>query len=104
MKGGRIMEILADDEEERLIRFQSNCHEPGCAIDICELKGESPRGRFIQIYFYATPARLRDRIRWCWHMLTRGTGFEHEFFVRPADIKDLAGVIAGEIPPSRPKL
>jgi hypothetical protein len=37
-------------------------------------------------------------------MLTRGTGFEHEFFVRPEDIKDLAGVIAGEIPPSKPKL
>jgi len=96
------MEILADDKEERLIRFQSDCHEPGCAIDICELKGESPRGRFIQICFYATPAGLRDRVRWCWHMLTRGIGFEHEFFVRPEDIKNLAGVIGGEIPPSKP--
>jgi hypothetical protein len=35
-------------------------------------------------------------------MLTRGIGFEHEFFVRPEDIKDLAGVIAGEIPLGRP--
>ena len=94
------MEILANDKEERLIRFQSDCHEPGYAIDICELKGESPRGRFIQICFYVTPAGLRDRVRWC--MLTRGIGFEHEFFVRPEDIKNLAGVIGGEIPPSKP--
>lgn len=35
-------------------------------------------------------------------LLTRGIDFEHEFFVRPADIKDLAGVIVGEIPPSKP--
>jgi len=92
------MEILSDDEEERLIRFQSDCHEPGCAIDIYQPKSESPRGRFIQICFYATPAGLRDRLRWCWRMMTRGIGFEHEFIVRPEDIKDLAGVITGEIP------
>lgn len=34
-------------------------------------------------------------------MITKGVGFEHEFFVRPEDIKDLAGVIAGEIPPGK---
>jgi hypothetical protein len=93
------MEILVDDKEERLIRFQSDCHEPGCAIDISELKEVGPRGRFIEIYFYATPARLWDRLRWCWQMLTRGVGFEHEFIVRPEDIKDLARVIGGEFSP-----
>lgn len=41
-EGDRAMEILSDDEEERLIRFQSDCHEPGCAIDIYQPKSESP--------------------------------------------------------------
>ena len=91
------MEILVDDKEERLIRFQSDCHEPGCAIDILELKGS--KNRFIEIDFWATPAGLRDRIRWCWRMLTKGVGFEHEFIVRPEDIKDLTKVIGGEFSP-----
>ena len=90
------MEIIVDDKEERVIRFQSGCHEPGCAIDIYELRNSAPR--FLGIEFYATPTRLRDRLRWCWRMLTQGLGFEHEFIVRPEDIKDLAGVIAGELP------
>ena len=88
------MEILIDDKEERLIRFQSGCHEPGCAIDIFEIKNATPR--FIQIDFYATPAALWDRLRWCWRMLTKGVGFEHEFIVRPEDINDLARAITGE--------
>ncbi len=88
------MEILIDDKEERLIRFQSDCHEPGCAIDISELKDTGP-SRFIEIYFWATPAGLWDRIRWCWRMLTKGVGFEHEFIVRPEDVNDLARTIAG---------
>ncbi len=90
------MEILVDDKEERVIRFQSGCHEPGCAIDIYEIKNSVPR--FLEIEFYATPARLRDRLRWCWRMLTQGVGFEHEFVVRSEDIKDLAMAIAGELP------
>ncbi len=90
------MEILIDDKQERLIRFQSDCHEPGCAIDISELKDTGPR-RFIEIYFWATPAGLWDRLRWCWRMLTKGVGFEHEFIVRPQDISDLAKVIGGEM-------
>ena len=87
------MEILLDDKDERITRFQSQCHEPGCAIDICEMKDTTPR--LVMIEFYATPARLCDRIRWCWRMLTRGVGFEHEFVVRPEDANDLARVIVG---------
>ncbi len=90
------MEILVDDKEERVIRFQSGCHEPGCAIDIYETMNSAPR--FLEIEFYATPARWRDRLRWRWRMLTQGVGFEHEFIVRPEDIKDLVRVIAGESP------
>ena len=90
------MEILIDDDKERVIRFQSGCHEPGCAIDIYEMKNATLR--FIEIEFYATPARLRDRLRWCWRMLTKGVGFEHEFIVRSEDVNDLARVIAGELP------
>jgi len=85
------MEILLDDDEERTTRFQSGCHEPGCAIDIYEIKNATPR--FVQIEFYATPARLKDRLRWCWRMLTKGVGFEHEFIIRPEDVSDLARTI-----------
>jgi len=93
------VEILLDDKEERITRFQSQCHEPGCAIDVCEMKDTTPR--LVMIEFYATPARLRDRIRWCWRMLTKGVGFEHEFIVRPDDIKDLGRTITGEANGSR---
>ncbi|MFQ5906995.1 MAG: hypothetical protein ACE5JA_10560, partial [bacterium] len=58
-----------------------------------EMKDTTPR--LVLLEFYATPARLYDRIRWCWRMLTRGVGFEHEFVVRPEDVNDLARVIVG---------
>lgn len=90
------MEVILDTKKEISYRFQSDCMEPGCAIDVEVAKNLLPDRRFIQIYFWATPAKWRDRIRWCWQMIRHGIGFEHEFIVREQDIDDLAAVISGK--------
>lgn len=89
------MDVLVDNEEQVWTRFQSECYEPGCAIDVVEEKKVAKGHRFVEIYFWATPAGWWDRVRWCWGMARWGIGFEHEFIVREEDIESLARAIKG---------
>ena len=96
MKGVNELEKILETEGEIVYRFQSDCMEPGCAIDVSLEKNVISESRYVEIFFWATPARLWDRVRWVWRMMTTGVGFEHEFIVREVDIEDLARTIKGE--------
>ena len=87
------MEIIFDSQEEVTYRFQSDCGEPGCAIDVTIQKDAPPEHPFIELDFWDTANRFPDRLRWCWRMLTQGLGFRHEFFVRGQDIDDFAQIL-----------
>ena len=89
------MEIILDDKEATIYRFQCECLNPGCAIDICLDKDIPRQNRFIAIEFWSTPVEFRDKIKWCWKMMRWGMGYEHDFVVRTEDIEDLTKIIKG---------
>jgi hypothetical protein len=87
------MEHIIKLDDSDVYRFQSDCGEPGCAIDLA-IDKNTPKDRpFMEIYFYATPASFKQRLSWCWRMLRHGLVFGHEFIFRADDIKKFAELL-----------
>lgn len=85
------MEVIFEDEEIIATRFQCACTNPACAIDITRMK----KSQWLGISFWSTPISIWKRICWCYSMLIKGVGFEHEYIVRKEDVEDLIGVMKG---------
>jgi hypothetical protein len=88
------MEKVFEFEDELTFRFQSDCMEPQCALDV----GISPNDvNFNQFLFWDIENNWKQRLRWCWKMLRTGLGYRHEFFLRKEDKEDFIRIITRDI-------
>ena len=82
------MERILEDNGSVTYRFQCDCLTPQHAIDV-----EVQKGNDVTIYFHSIPTDFRSRLRWCWRMLSKGIGYEHDMVLREYDVPELARIL-----------
>ena len=84
------MEKIFETKDSITYRFQCDCINPACAIDLEVDKVGRP---LVFFCFYDIVHMMSQRIKWAWRMIRTGEGLVDEFVIREEDISNIISVL-----------
>ncbi len=92
------MEKIYDFSDADIYRFHCDCYEPSHSIDV-EIQ-KNGAGEII-FTFYDHGGSLGQKLKWCWLMITKGRGYNHDWVIRGEDVTNLIDILKSSIHPKK---